>query len=98
MKNELIYTTTFKHLYKKKFKAQKFIIDKFDSRIKELSETDRSDKVGIYKTENLKGIWVYELGNSNRLLYTIKYDLNEPKKIHCLRCVVIKILMEKDKF
>lgn len=90
MKNKLIYTTTFKHLYKKKSKAPKFIIDKVNDAIRELSETNRPDNVGICKKGNLKGILAYELGNSNRLLYTIN-NLNGTKEV-----VLLKVCSHKD--
>lgn len=90
MKNKLVYTTTFKHLYKKKLKAPKFVIDKVDNAIRELSEIDRPDSVGIYKKGNLEGTWAYELGNSNRILYTIN-DLNGTKEI-----ILLKVCSHKD--
>lgn len=90
MKNKLVYTTTFKHLYKKKLKAPKFITDKVNDAIRELSETDRPDSVGIYKKGNLKGVWAYELGNSNRLLYTIN-NSHGAKEV-----VLLKVCSHKD--
>lgn len=91
MKNKLTFTTTFKRLYKKKSKAQGFIIDKVNNAIKELSETDRPDKLGVYKKGKLEGTLAYELGSSNRILYQIRAGQEGTREV-----ILLKVCSHKD--
>lgn len=67
------YTTYFRKDYDN-LKENENLIKEIDISIKKLSDSNRPQQLGIPKSNNLKGIYSFEIGQQYRILYEVFND------------------------
>ena len=72
--NEVVFTPTFKKLYKIKQRSQKFILEGVDSAITNLKNSENPKSLGERKKGNLQEFLSYKIGSKYRILYDVKDD------------------------
>lgn len=74
--NQIVHTSAFEKLYKKKMKRQPdFIIQEVDDAIEALRTSERPESLGPKKKGILGGTRAFELShNANRILYSVSRE------------------------